>query len=171
MDTSARQGFYFRKRCRLATGNPVALAARTAGAAYALISHGANGHGAYTSGGVMMNAGSTDTAELANCNCSSSGVANATYVPTYVQKAPTLDYTSTTDNFDDIVTYRSAWQLQQANFQVTATNCSVCIYATDQNNDRVEAFNSSGSYIGPIMGTGTGNGQSNSINGMAIGSR
>jgi prepilin-type N-terminal cleavage/methylation domain-containing protein len=143
-------------------------AARTSMGAYALVSHGANGHGAYTSGGVMMNTGSTNTAELGNCNCSSAGVANATYVPTYVQKAPTIDPTTTTDNFDDIVTYRDAWQLQQANFQVTATSCAVYVYVSDLSLNNIQKFNSSGTYITTIASSGSGNGQVGSPAGLAI---
>src|SRR5579884_4060684 len=51
-----------------ATGNP----ARTTGSIYALISHGANGHGGITKNAVVTNAGSLNSDELTNCHCTRS---------------------------------------------------------------------------------------------------
>lgn len=45
--------------------------------AFALMSHGANGHGGYTLSGSRKNAANTNTAEQENCDCSSAAVAGA----------------------------------------------------------------------------------------------
>lgn len=143
------------------TVSDYAGAVRTTAGIYALISHGANGHGAYTSNGVMLNAGSTNTNELANCHCNSSAVSNASYTPTYVEQTPTLDPTTMTDNFDDIVTFKEGWQLQAQNF-LWRGSCEL-IYVADQGNNRVEVFNTGDVFV---MGIGAGyNGVSGSIGG------
>jgi prepilin-type N-terminal cleavage/methylation domain-containing protein len=96
--------------------------ARTTGAIYALISHGANGHGAYTLSGATVSANSVNTNEQTNCHCNSSGTTTSpsvSYAPTYVQMNPYVD-TNTSDTnyqfntFDDIVSYKERWQLQTA---------------------------------------------------------
>src|SRR5579859_1123807 len=65
--------------CYIPTGDitvsDAASAPRSIAAIYALVSHGANGHGAYTSNGVVVNAGSTNADELTNCHCTSTGAA------------------------------------------------------------------------------------------------
>jgi prepilin-type N-terminal cleavage/methylation domain-containing protein len=97
---------------------------RTTGGMYALISHGANGHGAYTSNGVVVNTGSTSANELTNCHCTSAGVYNSPYTPTYIEKAPGYDAGQTgvaTYYFDDIVTFKEPWQLQAQNFPLSQT--------------------------------------------------
>lgn len=43
-------------------------------AAYAIVSHGQNGHGAYLRGGKRYNQNSTNAAEQENCDCNSSAV-------------------------------------------------------------------------------------------------
>ena len=62
---------------------------RSSAAAYALISHGANGHGAFTSSYVssLLNANSTNTNEQTNCHCNGSATPG-TYTATYVAQAP-----------------------------------------------------------------------------------
>lgn len=50
--------------------------ANPANIAYALISHGKNGHGAYLRGGSRLSSGSTNTSELQNCDCTSAAVNN-----------------------------------------------------------------------------------------------
>jgi prepilin-type N-terminal cleavage/methylation domain-containing protein len=89
-----------------ANGNP-----RSSNAIYALISHGANGHGAYTQNGAVVNAGSVNTFEQTNCHCNSSATAT-TYTPTYVQMLPSLSPTNPLDSFDDLVAYKERWQMQ-----------------------------------------------------------
>jgi hypothetical protein len=111
------------------TVNDASGAARTAAGAYAIISHGSNGHGAYTSSGVVINAGSSSTDELRNCNCTAAGVYTGTYTPTYVQKAPQYDSGHSGNaayQFDDIVTFKEAWQMQTQNFALgAAATCDV----------------------------------------------
>ncbi len=132
---------------------------RTTGAVYALISHGRNGHGGYTKGGVVSNMGSTNTAEQTNCHCTSSAVAG-TYAPTYVQKAATSNPASATDTFDDIVTYRERWQLAVAWERLDAC-AGTYVYVIDTNNDRIQKLDSNGSFIAKWGSNGSGNGQFN----------
>lgn len=81
------------------------------GAAYALISHGKNGHGARSlNGGSIINAGATNYAENLNCHCNSSAVLSSN-VGFYVQAEP--NDSSTADiYFDDIVRFKRRYQLQ-----------------------------------------------------------
>ena len=53
--------------------NDASGSARSSQAIYTLVSHGANGHGAYTSSGQVVNAGSTNADEQTNCHCDSTG--------------------------------------------------------------------------------------------------
>ena len=98
---------------------------RTTGGAYALMSHGVKGHGAYTRSGAINNGRSTNTAELANCHCNSSGVATGTYAGAYVAKAITIDPSDDRNSFDDIVTFKEPWQIQTPNspLAVAANSC------------------------------------------------
>jgi len=152
-------------------------AARTTSGLYAIISHGANGHGAYTSAGVTLNAGSVNANELTNCHCNSSG-ATTTYQPTYVEMAPTQDPTTTLDNFDDLVTFKEAWQMQAPNYTLSQIPAQ-CVYVADTYNNRVEVFNTSGTFVmgigagyngvsGSIGSPGSGNGQLTSPMGLAL---
>lgn len=123
-----------------ASGSP-----RTTNAIYAIISHGADGHGAYTSNGVMMNAGSDNANELTNCHCTGAGVPDTTYIPTYVEMMPTTDPSDSSDNFDDIVTFKEAWQMQTPNFPLATTASSdagMCIYVVASH--QVSQYNSNG---------------------------
>lgn len=156
------------------TVNDSTGAARTTAAIYAIVSSGANGHGAYTSNGVMVNAGSTNTDEQTNCHCNASAVPT-TYAPTYVEKAATQSSTSALNNFDDIVTFKEAWQMQAQNFPLVSGSCGQYIYVSDAGGNRVEVFNSSGSYLRQIGCSGTnacsagsGNGQFNVASGVTI---
>jgi prepilin-type N-terminal cleavage/methylation domain-containing protein len=149
-------------------------ASRTTMAAYVLISHGANGHGAYTSNGVTVNAGSSSANELTNCHCNSSGVATGTYTPTYVQKLPQYDSGETgvaAYYFDDIVSFREGWQMQAPDYALNTTaSCAQYIYVSDQTNSRVEQFNTSGTYLMGIgagyQGVGGSVGSAGSLNGQ-----
>jgi sugar lactone lactonase YvrE/type II secretory pathway pseudopilin PulG len=118
--------------------------ARSANAIYALISSGADGHGAYTKNGAITNAGSIDTNEWINCHCNASA-SPTTYAPTYVQWP-----TPTTNTFDDIVTYKERWQMQIP--WETMGKCNY-IYVGDGNNYRVQVFTMSGGFL---FGIGAG---------------
>lgn len=140
------------------TVNDVNGNARSTGSVYALISHGANGHGAYTRKGVTVNAGSVNANELTNCHCNSRAAAT-TYAPTYVQASPSV---ATPGNplttFDDLVSYKDRWQMQTA---WDKTGGCGYIYVADMNNNRVEVFTMSGTYVSQFGSAGTGNGQFN----------
>ncbi len=95
------------------TVNDASGTARTTAAVYAIISHGGNGHGGYTSNSVVYNTGSSCADKLTNCHCNSSA-ASTTYAPTYVEKAPQYDSGQAGNAlyyFDDIVSFKEAWQL------------------------------------------------------------
>jgi prepilin-type N-terminal cleavage/methylation domain-containing protein len=100
---------------------------RTTGAIYALASFGSDGHGGYLKSGSRNNASVTNTDALHNCHCTSttastsynytdygSGSAVITttaYDSTYVQKDTTIDASDSVHPFDDIVRYKSRWQM------------------------------------------------------------
>jgi prepilin-type N-terminal cleavage/methylation domain-containing protein len=124
--------------CAAPTISPITVndssgTARTTKAAYVLVSHGANGHGGYTPNGTVFNAASTNTDEQTNCHCTSAGAAS-TYSPTYVEKLPTINAGSITDRFDDLVSYKEAWQLQTPNVPLTTGYCPT-IYIADSGNN------------------------------------
>jgi hypothetical protein len=81
---------------------------------YALISTGKNGHGGYVRNiantSVVTSASSTNTDELDNCHCNSSATATA-FNRIFVQKPKTQDVTSYTDNFDDIVRFKTRFDM------------------------------------------------------------
>jgi prepilin-type N-terminal cleavage/methylation domain-containing protein len=157
--------------------------ARSSGSIYALISHGANGHGAYTNNGAIFNAGSTNANEQINCHCDSNGNTTTvsgvqtTNAATYVQMAPTQDSTTTTNNFDDLVSYRERWQMRTD--WDKARKC-IYMYVVDNSNNRVQKFTkSTGVFIngigagyngvaGTIGSAGAGNGQLAQPIGIAI---
>lgn len=84
-------------------------ASLTAKSVMALVSHGANGHGAFrASGGAnRIVADSTNADELENANVDATGAVTA-FNTTFVMKAETQDPTSATGGFDDIVAYKTA---------------------------------------------------------------
>lgn len=86
---------------RLTVKAPVNDQNITQQAVYIIVSHGPNGHGGYTNKGVAVNVGSTNTYELANCNCNSSAVITNTSATMYVGEAVT-SLTSYVNNFDDL---------------------------------------------------------------------
>jgi prepilin-type N-terminal cleavage/methylation domain-containing protein len=104
---------------------------RTANAIYALISHGANGHGAYTQNNAVVNAASSNANELINCHCNTSGVSigyppSPLTVPTYVQQIPTYQagHLGVTQwYFDDIVAFKERFQLVTPNEPSVAPTC------------------------------------------------
>lgn len=84
---------------------------RTTVAAYALISHGPSGHGAYTRGASRYNFGTTNARELENCDCDSSAVATA-YNSVFHQYMA-IPNTDPRAGFDDIVHYAIRASLDQ----------------------------------------------------------
>lgn len=87
---------------------------RTDKAIYALISHGANGHGAYLSSGNRRNSRSTNTNELQNAWLDAA-FADAPG-ETLVMRRTTIDPSDILNQFDDIVRYKESWTM------VTAAN-------------------------------------------------
>lgn len=73
--------------------------AKLTDAAFAIVSHGANGHGGYTLGGSRRNASSTNTNEQENCDCTAAAAAG-TMDHIVVQGMPTGNARA---RFDDIV--------------------------------------------------------------------
>ena len=116
----------------------------TGGSIYALISHGANGHGAYSKNGTVVNAGSDNANELINCHCTSSGVSSG-YHATYVQANPSSDPSDSLDSFDDIVMYREYWQTQTDAYPLP-TPLSYTLYTDDAVSGPLYVFNASGSF-------------------------
>jgi len=146
--------------------------ARSTQAIYVIVSHGANGHGAYTSGGAALSASSVNQNEQINCHCDNNGVSQgypiATYqpsgnatgltTPTYVEMAPTIDSATgadygAIDNFDDIVTFREPWQMQTQNVPLlttASTTSNTCIYVEDATNHWVAQYSSNGTYLNQL---------------------
>lgn len=95
----------------------------TANAAFALLSYGANRHGAYGRGGGTIRTSGRDPAatvgslpywtwELENCDCDDGTAANGTFDDTLIQ-APFSQGTSSGDDvFDDIVVYSTRAQIE-----------------------------------------------------------
>lgn len=117
------------------TVNDATGTARTTNGIYALISHGTNGHGAYTSNGTVINSGTSSADKLTNCHCSgTTGATNTasgvqtTSPGTYVQKAPAYDSGQSGNAsyfFDDIVAYKEPWQTQALNFPISPLSGNV----------------------------------------------
>lgn len=86
------------------TVNDATGAVRTTAAAYAVVSHGPNGHGAYTRAGTRFSFGTTNANEQENCECNATATAT-TYDSILVQSmaVPNSDPLAA---FDDIVRYQ-----------------------------------------------------------------
>ncbi len=116
------------------TVNDASGNSRTTAAIYAIISHGANGHGGYTSSGIAVNTGSANANEQTNCHCDATaahtGGATTLSSATYVQKIITPDPVTPLNSFDDIIAYKEGWQLQTAGNQIT-TACLNYLYVVD----------------------------------------
>jgi prepilin-type N-terminal cleavage/methylation domain-containing protein len=130
--------------------------ARSNGAIYALISHGPNGHGAYTQNGAIVNAGSNSVDELTNCHCTNTGIANGAYAPVYVQKLPVYDATHM-DNpayyFDDIVVFQERWQMAQP------ADLGTFMFVQTGGNSEINLFSVTGTFLTQFGAAGSGNGQ------------
>ena len=85
--------------------------ARSDNGVYTLLSMGANGHGAFNEMGQRTTSHSVNTDELINCHCDSNG-ANTGYTGVYVQKDNTENAANPLDSFDDLLSYKERWQLQ-----------------------------------------------------------
>jgi sugar lactone lactonase YvrE len=142
-------------------------ALRSAAAIYALISHGANGHGGYTSNGVTFNAGSVNHDEQTNCHCTNTGVSQSypltSFQPsgtatnftgaTYVAKVPALDPSNALNSFDDIVTFKESGQMQTLNNPVTPS----FLYISDASSASIrEVSATSAGIITTVAGNGGG---------------
>ncbi len=132
--------------------------ARTTKGIYAIVSHGPNGHGAYTSTGATVNAGIQATDEQTNCHCdatgANSGGASVLSSSTYVQKDPqyqTGNAGQTLYYFDDIVTYKENWQMQTAS-NPAPSKCTY-FWVADYNTCNVYKIDSGG-HIQTTLGTG-----------------
>jgi len=115
---------------------------RTKTAIYALISHGKNGHGAFTQNGVMLNANSTNAAEKINCHCDSTATPQS-YNATYVQQDATTSASSLTNTFDDIVTYKERPALRISSDK----GGNVCPYIYVIDNDGVQQLDLQGNSL------------------------
>jgi prepilin-type N-terminal cleavage/methylation domain-containing protein len=134
------------------TVNDVNGVARTTKGVYAIISHGANGHGAYTQSGVTFNGGSLNTDEQTNCHCDATGAhtggAGVLSSPTYVQETEGYQTGHTGQPlyyFDDIVTYKENWQMLTAS-NLAPTTCPY-IWVADEGNNRVLKLDTRGNFI------------------------
>jgi prepilin-type N-terminal cleavage/methylation domain-containing protein len=131
----------------------------TTGAIYALVSHGANGHGAVTKNATVVNAGSLNADEQTNCHCTSTGAAG-TYAPTYVQLDPytyqAIGQANSNYNFDDMVAYKERWQMQ-ASWEKMGTNCAGGAYsrAITINSSYVSTVNHTNLTNFPVLFSGT----------------
>jgi streptogramin lyase len=99
---------------------------------------------------------------------------NSAYAPGYVQKLPAYDAGETGNAlyyFDDLVSYRERWQMQTA--WDMAGGCGY-IYVVDNGGNRVEVFNSNGTYLSQIgcatgaCSAGSGNGKFNGPQGVSV---
>ena len=111
-------------------------ATSTSAAIYAIISHGSNGHGGFTANGVMLNSGSVNANEQKNCHCDNTATATANDA-SYVQKSTTSNAANKLDSFDDIVSYKEAWQMRNAN---TTAFAPACLYIADSTNNALRKY-------------------------------
>ncbi len=91
---------------------------RTGRGIVALVSHGRNGHGAFTRSGTRFGANSVNSDEQDNCNCDSNAAATA-YNREYVQKRLTLNPADQLDSFDDVVRYKLRWHFRSSKEEIT----------------------------------------------------
>ena len=77
---------------------------RTAAAWYVLVSHGANGHGAFLTSGERYSAGSTNANEQTNCHCDEDAGASA-MTNTFILRETTEVSGDPRSRFDDLLVY------------------------------------------------------------------
>jgi prepilin-type N-terminal cleavage/methylation domain-containing protein len=144
---------------------------RTQSGVYMLISYGPDGHGGYLKSGTRYFMGSDNAAEQTNCHCNTTAD-TGTYLAQYVEQDPTQ--TLSTDPlsvFDDIVRFKERWQMQNAydTYNPNGQSCTLpSIWVVDNNNNRVQQFNTSGSYMSQFGSLGSGNGLFELPQGIAI---
>ena len=93
-------------------------AAVTTAAAYALVSHGEGGHGAYTRAGRLTVAHAPTADALTDCSCAADGTPAGPDAATVVQRPAVA-------GFDDQVVYRMRWQLQTADDEPVPPLCGL----------------------------------------------
>lgn len=88
----------------------------TTAAAYIIVSHGKNGHGALNGPtAAPVNASSTNANELLNCKCTSTSAANvAADVASFVQGDEKPDPSNAANSFDDMLVFATRTQLAGA---------------------------------------------------------
>lgn len=91
---------------------------RTARAVYALISHGATGHGAFLSSGQRRNAHITNADKLKNAGVDEDF--NDAFTNELVMRRQSVNDSDHADTYDDIVTYKELWNLYTATDRFTA---------------------------------------------------
>jgi prepilin-type N-terminal cleavage/methylation domain-containing protein len=111
-------------------------AATSTAAAYVIISHGKNGHGGFSQSGTVKNSNSTNTNEQTNCHCNASATAT-TNNAIYTQRSVSLSTTTASDNFDDIVVFKEAWQLRNSNSYVYGP---ACLFVVDSGNNVIRKY-------------------------------
>ena len=122
---------------------------RTQEAVYALVSHGSNGHGAYTRSGSVKSAGSTNVDEQKNCSCNASGVAT-TYAANYTQRALYQNPASSSDIYDDTVEYQMRWQMPAYTEGQSSANAPFAVVnhiGTGPSTNRLRSFNLKGDIL------------------------
>ncbi len=78
--------------------------ARSTSAIAVLLSHGPNGHGAYTRAGSRISESVTNTMELANCKCTNAA-ASGTFDNVFYQRAGAAVSNHAANTFDDVARY------------------------------------------------------------------
>ncbi len=84
--------------------NDISGSTNTTIALAVVLSHGANGHGAFQLNGTRKNAGITNTNELTNCHCDNTGTAGV-FSNSFVSGRNTASSTDLRDSFDDVLRY------------------------------------------------------------------
>jgi len=101
---------------KTSTTTAAASIPKTNSAAYALVSFGMNGHGAYprtTSGDIRVSSGSDNDMEKANCHCDATTAAT-TFDNIFYQSPYKTNTSSTIDTFDDMVVFGTRGTLYSA---------------------------------------------------------
>lgn len=118
---------------------------RSAEAVYAIVSHGANGHGAYTRNGVRFLNGSTSTVEKHNCHCDTDGTALPGYNG-YFQATPT-ETTTASDAYDDITVFRNYPQMQKPGTAASPTDLCRFVHTYGGSSMRISRYDVDGTLL------------------------
>ena len=108
---------------------------RTQQSLYVLLSHGPNGHGGFNSQGFRVNTGSVNADELINCDCTSTSayITPLSAQRRFVQRTPQDNPLDTRNSYDDIVRYKSRWQMSTENEKISKR-------AREHPRDKIELF-------------------------------